>query len=187
MESLTLKELTLKTVALIALTSSDRGQTIHLAKINRMHIDEKYVEFYITERIKTTGRILSPTTIRCVSSLEESKDVAKYVLHYMEKTLPYRDETSQQLFISHTTYKPVCRNTIARWLKKVLHLAGIDTSIFKAHSYRGASLSHAFNKGAPIEDITKAGNWKKSSTFFKNYFAPSSSSTIGNLILESQR
>lgn len=44
----------------------------------------------------------------------------------------------------------VSSSTIARWLKEVLHLAGIDTSIFKAHSYRSASTSAAFSCGISL-------------------------------------
>ena len=55
---LTLKQLTLKTLALIALISSDRGQTINLAKIENLLLAENYgVHFFIKDRIKTTRKI----------------------------------------------------------------------------------------------------------------------------------
>ena len=40
-------------------------------------------------------------------------------------------------------HKPVSTNSLARWIKSVLSNAGIDTSVFKAHSVRGASVTNA--------------------------------------------
>ena len=40
-EDLTLKQLTLKTVTLIALTASDRAQTIHSMDIDNLHFDDE--------------------------------------------------------------------------------------------------------------------------------------------------
>ena len=36
-------------------------------------------------------------------------------------------------------HKPISYSTLARWLKSVLEKAGIDTTIFKAHSVMGAA------------------------------------------------
>ena len=63
LEDLPFRELTLKTVALIALTSSDRGQTLHLAKLSDMVIEPNGIKFVIKDRIKTTRRVLKPTII----------------------------------------------------------------------------------------------------------------------------
>ena len=51
-------------------------------------------------------------------------------------------------------------STIACWLKSILEAAGIDTSIFNAHSVRGASTSKAANVGITIHNILKAADWK---------------------------
>ena len=44
-------------------------------------------------------------------------------------------------------YKAVTSSTITRWLKYLLEAAGIYTSVFSAHSVRGASFSAAANLG----------------------------------------
>ena len=182
LDSLSLKQLTLKTIALIALTSSDRGQTLHKATIHNMKVSSNKIEFVIRERVKNTRKILKPTIITCVSSAISELDVASHVSFYIEKTNEFRDEKGQ-LFLSWVTKKPVVRQSLARWLKQVLGLAGIDTSVYKSHSYRGAGLSHAFQKGASIDQIVSAGNWANSSTFKMYYNAPSHTSDVGNLIL----
>ena len=53
-------------------------------------------------------------------------------------------------------HNQVAKSTIAGWLKLLLSKSGIDTKIYKAHSYRSAMLSKAF-----LTDILKHGNWSK--------------------------
>ena len=61
------------------------------------------------------------------------------------------------LFVFFITYQAVCTNTLARWLKCVLSLSGIDSS-FTAYSFRSASTSYAFNKGVSIKTIMDTAN-----------------------------
>ena len=182
-EDLSLKQLTLKTIAMIALSSSDRGQTIHLASVGNMNIESDKIEFIIKKKIKTTRRILKPTIITCVVTNNEKLNVSNYVLKYIERTKNFREQDGK-LFLSWATKKPVSRQTLSRWLVHVLYLSGIDTSSFQAHSYRGAGLSHAFQKGATINQVVQAGSWSNEATFRTFYNAPSSDSAIGKIILE---
>lgn len=69
------------------------------------------------------------------------------------------------------TYEKVSTSTIARWLKTVLELAGIDVGLFKAHSYRSASVSAAFGK-CTLKNILDAADWKSDKNFYKFYFRP---------------
>ena len=83
---------------------------------------------------------------------------------------------SSQVFVSYgKPYKVVSSATLARWLKVVLSLAGIDTSIFKGHSFRGASTSKAVSLGVPLDVILKAADWKNAGTFAKFYQRETSS------------
>ena len=50
-----------------------------------------------------------------------------------------------KLFLSYISpHNPVTSSTLARWIKNMLQLAGIDTGIFSVHSIRGASTSSYF-------------------------------------------
>ena len=73
------------------------------------------------------------------------------LLHYVARTASIRQLlNSSQVFVSYgEPYKVVSSATLARWLKAVLSLAGIDTSIFKGHSFRGALTSKAVSLGVP--------------------------------------
>ena len=47
--------------------------------------------------------------------------------------------------------------------------AGIDISIFKAHSVRGASCSSAVGAGVTTKDILDAADWSSEGTFQRFY------------------
>ena len=85
---------------------------------------------------------------------EENLCAMHTVLSYLDRTKSIRK--SHQFFISYVTYKSVTSSTIARWLRMVLDLAGIDTSYFKPHSFRGAAVSAAFTKGCSVRKIEQS-------------------------------
>ena len=75
-----------------------------------------------------------------------------------------------QLFISYQKpYGPISKSTVARWIRDVLHRAGVDTSRFGAHSTHSASTSAAVVKGTPMDTVLKAAGWSSGSTFSKYY------------------
>lgn len=191
---LSLKDLTIKTLALIALTSSDRGQTISFMNIVDVSFNEDSIDFIIFNRLKNTRRTHKPKIISCVSSDIDSLNVKNYVTEYMDRTLPLRLELlekgfseSNSLFLSWATKRPVTKQTLTRWLKMALQSAGIDCKQFGAHSYRGASVSHAYNHGASLAQIVSHGSWKNVETFKRHYFAPEYDSSVGNIILNEFR
>ena len=186
-EDLDLKRLTLKTLALIALTSSDRGQTLHMLNIKDMTYENDNIVFVNFCRTKTTRRVLKPNIVKCIASTTEELNVAAYVRAYIERTQEWRSpevKNSNQLFLSFRTHKPVTKQSLARWLTHVLSMAEIDVSKFTSHSFRGAGLSAAYKRGASIESIVQAGNWTNTGTFKSFYNAPSYDSNVGRLILE---
>jgi hypothetical protein len=89
------------------------------------------------------------------------------LLYYIKATKVLRK--SRQLLISYVTFEKVTTSTVARWLKSVLDLAGIDTGIFKAHSFRSASVSAAFRK-CSLKSILDTADWKSDSNFYKFYY-----------------
>ena len=67
----------------------------------------------------------------------------------------------------------VTTSTIARWLKEILNLSGINTQTFKAHSYRPAATSAAFSKGCSLKNNLKTADWSSSKIFYKFYYRES--------------
>ena len=67
---------------------------------------------------------------------------------YVTATTELRPKDSTRLFVAIVKpHKPVVSCTIARWLWETLKLAGVDVSIFAAHSVRGAATSAAAGSG----------------------------------------
>ena len=48
-------------------------------------------------------------------------------------------------------------NSPCHWLREVMERAGVDTSVFKAHSIRGASTSAALDRGGKIFLLQQTG------------------------------
>ena len=153
LKSLDLKMLTLKLVMLIALTTGQRCQSIQLMNIEKMQKTVEHYRFIIDDIVKTT----SPNNSQPVLILPNlTNNLSRCVVHtleeYLFRTLELRN--SKSLFVSYVKpFNAVSKDTISRWIKIVLDLAGINTSIFKAHSTRSASTSAAKRGAVPLLSI----------------------------------
>ena len=109
---------------------------------------------------------------------------------YIQVTKQFRVQSStgvqpDQLLIGITKpHAPVQACTIARWVKTVLKDAGIDTSVFTAHSTRGASTSAAVSGGASLQEVLSQADWSSSTTFHKHYFRPQPFSAFSSAVLK---
>lgn len=183
LNELSLKELTFKLTALIALTTAQRTHTLHSLNLKFLSDFGDYVVFTLDTLSKTTkpGQMLQK--VRLDKYSDKKLCVVHTLLYYIEKTQSLRK--TDQLLISFKTYKSVCSSTIARWLKSVLCLSGIDISLFSAHSYRGASTSKAYSVGLSLKDILQTANWKSAKTFFV-YYNKEKLQTFSSVVLSSK-
>ena len=62
--------------------------------------------------------------------------------------------------------------TLARWIRTILQLAGIDLSIYKPHSTRHAAATAAFNANLPLNEILSKAGWSNARTFERFYYKP---------------
>ena len=109
---------------------------------------------------------------------------------YYDKTSQWRSLQTMQkkpvVFLTSTKpCGPAASATIARWIKTVLSRSDIDTTIFKAHSTRGASTSAEAEAGISIPEILKAADWPSQSTFECFYYHPCKVSSFGTALLKS--
>ena len=190
-QSLTLEQLTLKVIALIALTSSDRAQTLEKINIENSTLTEDAIMFPIYSLLKGSKRNRPVTVVKCMKWDDPSLNVADYVVGYLNKTLKFRLRAIAKglpkpinLFLSCYTGKPLKRATISKYLLKVMSMSGIDTECFKPHSARGIGPSLMFKKGSSPNTILEQGNWKNLDTFKRFYNRESEDSPAGKLILE---
>ena len=167
LESLSLKSLTLKTVALVALATAPRAQTLVAMSIDFMLEAQHELIFCFPVFLKTS-RQGSNFTMKIEHYIDEKLCPMHTLLFYLEQTSHLR--VDRNVFISYVTFKSVTTSTIARWLKTVLSLAGIDTTVFKAHSYRSASTSKAASRGGcSLRKILETANWTSDKNFKKFY------------------
>ena len=84
----------------------------------------------------------------------------------LKTSAPWCIQGHNQLLLSHLKpYKEVQSSTIASWVKLVLNMAGIDGSLYKAHSCRSAPYSKAKALGISLKVILKRGQWSGVSTW----------------------
>jgi len=86
-------------------------------------------------------------------------------------------------------HDPVSGCTVARWLRSLMEDTGIDTSIFKSHSVRGATCSTAAAaEGITTKDILDAADWSSEGTFQQFYCRElgKDRTTFGTTILSTQ-
>lgn len=130
LSSLSLLQLSQKLVnMLLALLSGQRGQAFHLIDIRNLHFQERGVKIVICYLLKTSNAKTHLGEIE-LTSYEVDKDlcVLNTLTDYLQKTKTLRGAVTRLFKTSQRRQKSVYRDTIGRWLKSVLSMAGIDIS-----------------------------------------------------------
>ena len=65
--------------------------------------------------------------------------------------------------------------------------AGIDVSIFKAHSVKGASTTAPLTKGVSVADILHTADWSSDTTFRHFYYRPLGNTYSHKLLKHDQK
>ena len=78
---------------------------------------------------------------------------------YLQVLQKWRDKNGQKQLLLSTSepHQEVQKSSVADWIKTLLRLVGVDTSLFNAHSTRSASTSKTEVKGLTTEDILQRG------------------------------
>lgn len=167
LEKLTLKLLTFKVTALLALACAPRAQTLVSMNLDYMKVKDNEILFIFPNLLKTSKQ--GKSFQLCLEHfIDEKLCVMHTVLFYIKLTESTRK--CRRLLISYVTFDSVSSSTIARWLKTVLELSGVDTSVFKPHSYRSASTSAAYDAGCSLDKVLKTADWKSDKNFYKFYY-----------------
>ncbi|XP_072004446.1 uncharacterized protein [Engystomops pustulosus] len=189
LESSNIKNLTLKTTLLIAVTTAKR-----LGELQAISIREPYMRILpdcivltldpgfvpkVVSDFHRNQEITLPSFYENPSSNDEASwhllDVRRVVLAYLQATEPWRiDHNLFIQFQGKNKGRKASKISIARWLKSAIStcytLQGKEVpSNLKAHSTRAMSASWAERRGASLEQICKAATWASTSTFIKHY------------------
>lgn len=172
LDQISLKELTLKLVMLIALTTGQRCQTLTFLDTSEQYMqrNEECFNFALTEHLKQDkpGKVFG--NLRLYKYPVRELCVYETLDYYLRATEKLR--SSSKLLVSYIKpYRAVTSATIGRWLKTLLGQAGIDTEIFSGHSTRCASTSKAL-MSVSVDVILATAGWNEESTFRKFYNKP---------------
>lgn len=179
--------MTHKLVMLIALLSGQRRQTLHSLKVSEMHLNSDKCTFVLKTLLKTSkpGRHLS--TVEFLAYQPDNRMcVVTYMFEYIKSTGGLRQPNKDQLLITYQKpHQPASADTISCWIKHVLGKAGVNTSVFRAHSTRAAATSGAKAGQISLETIMKSAGWSSENTFQKFYNMPIvNTENFGNELLK---
>ena len=147
-EDLPLKTLTFKFVMLSALVPAARSSYLHQFDL-KFHCLKDNCYYFIIPGLVKGSRPDKPHLEVCLPSFPEDPRlcISTYCKEYIKRTQALRPRFSSKdpLFLSYIKpHRPVKTCSIARWVKRVLSLSGIDTSLFTAHSTRSVATSSAY-------------------------------------------
>ena len=169
-EGMPLSILTMKLVMLLALTTAQRVQTLHSLNLEDIEIRQDLVVIPIKDVLKqTSARNRKFTLFLHAYKLDSAICVVEAIKEYIKRTRNIRGKENYLLISFLKPYKRVGKQTISRWLKRVMFEAGIDTEIYKSHSTRSASVSKAKSKFVPADFILKVAGWSSNHCFKKFY------------------
>ena len=171
---LSLEKLTIKTILLILLVTGQRTQIITSLDLNSMKKSSDSFEFAIKLTDLKQGRANYKPKAILLKQYETNKKLCifHYLSIYLQRTALLRKSFTKVFLTTKKPHRPVSKNSVSRWVKNLLGLAGIDTNIFSAGSTRAAATSKAMSQGANIDQILSMGGWSNLNTFNKFYNRP---------------
>ena len=169
LEDVQLKDLTLRTIMLLVLLSGQSRQSIHLLLVEDIKVKGTKCIIVDSSVLKQTKASVHIPPLELDSFQNEKLCIVSHLKAYIEKTESLQQ--GKELFVSYVKpHKRTSRDTLSRWIKSILDMAGIDSIILSAHSTRAASTSAVYNTAASIDSIVNAAGWSKDSTFKKFYW-----------------
>ena len=185
LQSASAKDLTVKTVFLIAIASGKRCSELHaLATGNHIVFGNQGATLHFRPdflaKNERSDFSMAPLFIPYLD--QSGKDTRKKRLSCPVRALRWyltRTETarklskSSQLFItSQKPFKPAAKSTIAGWMVTAIVKADAvkkGDNIPTAHSTRAISSSWAYNHGLSVNEIRNTVSWRTETTFVSRY------------------
>ena len=167
-QSSSLRDVSKKLVALLALTTGQRIQSLCVIDLRNLELTPQYVKIRFGDLLKQSkpGNHLQELYIESYAP-NRSLCVVNCLSKYLDMTRDLRSDNN--LFISTIKpFKKASHNTVSNWLRECLKDSGIDLAIFTPHSTRAASTSAAVTK-IPVDTILRTAGWKSDCVFRKHY------------------
>ena len=173
--TLTLSDLTHKTVMLLALTRPSRSVDLANLDTRLQQFSPEGATFQSCVPAKQSRQSKPLAEFFFATFTDDVKLCpVKALMENVQRTEPHRSGETRLFLATIRPHKPVTSSTIARLLKAGLSQAGIDTTIFKAHSTRSTSAS-------------ATADWSSQSVFQKFYYKPQHNASYSNAVLSCKR
>ena len=91
------------------------------------------------------------------------------IVQYVQATSHLVPEGSPLVLALHKPYKALSSNAIASLTKRLLQKHGIDTTVWGAHSTRGAAVLLYKELGLNSEEVCELGKWRNFQAFSSHY------------------
>ena len=104
------------------------------------------------------GRLCSVRAVRC----------------YLDRTAPHRPRC-ERFFVTAGRSKEIAKNMVSFWLRKTISRAyelsgtALPVPAPRARETRGIALSLLFKKNFAVDQVLKAGTWRRHTTFTHHY------------------
>ena len=182
---LSLTSLSHKLVVLLALTSLFRVSEIAAIDSESMVFSGPVVKFALL-KLRKNQRKSKGIKSFSLKKLNPSSNLCPVLCleRYVSVTQSFRGSASNLILGIKSPHAPIGASSIARWIKSVLAEAGIDISVYSAHSTGGAAASKVKSSGLPIETILRTGSWATESVFSTHYNKSIVTENFQNVVLE---
>ena len=182
--TLDFQRLSWKTAFLLAIISFERS-----SDLIRLDIREEFMQFN-TDRVIlqpiSLGKTDRPTHLGSpitVLSFPEDSYVCPVLClkHYILSSNNFRGKFTSLFIATKQPYKPVSSKTIAKWICNIIRQ--ID-SASTAHSTRAVGSTNALYNGISLDQVLKAGDWTRVSTFQRHYLGPVNQNSITSAVFK---
>ena len=143
-----------KLVALLALTTGQRIQSLCVIDLRNLELTPQYVKIRFGDLLKQSkpGNHLQELYIESHAP-NRSLCVVNCLSKYLDMTSDLRSDNNL-LISTIKPFKKATHNTLSNWLRECLKDSGLDLSTFTPHSTRAASTSTAVTK-IPVDTILR--------------------------------
>ena len=142
-----------KFAVLLALSSYQRVSTLHSLKVSDLSFYDDRTVMVFPGLLKQSRPGFHSSGLELpVYKTNEKICVVSCLRKYLQLTAPFRQDNVDLSAVFITCKKPYCcasRDTIAKWIKSIIHEAGVLLE-FSAHSTRSVSTSSVVAKSVDV-------------------------------------
>lgn len=170
--NITILQLSMKLVTLLALITGHRLQTLSCIRLQNIIRFQDRLEIRITDNIKTSSsRNFQPVLVIPYFRENPNLCLASAIDFYVIITKDIRPTGTDQLLLTiKKPIHPVSTQRLSKWIKMTLSASGIDTELFSSYSTRHAATSAACRAGVSIEIIRSTAGWTQKSEMFARFY-----------------